>query len=92
MAWPNNLNHITLTGFDAKYLPAIMRAIDSDLVEWGNCDLFLDLSTAKFSFAGCRWSITEVRETVSDISLTNGILTDEDLAVAFLATKPGDNS
>jgi hypothetical protein len=84
MAWPDKLSQVRCYGFDKKYLPTLKRAIDEEMIEWGKCDLFIDLGTARFTFAGCEWEFEEMRETVTSFRLIKGTITPEDLTAAVL--------
>lgn len=87
MAWPDKLSKVKCTGFDKKYLPVLKHAIDNDLIKWGECKLFIDLGTGEFTFAGCRWEMTEWSETITDIRLISGKIKEQDLTAAMLKGK-----
>lgn len=85
MSWPReHEGKVQCIGFHSNYLPAIMRAVDEELVTWGKSDLFIDLGTAQFNWAGCTWEMTEMRECVTSIRLIKGQPNAEDLTVAVL--------
>jgi hypothetical protein len=87
MSWPKNINHVRCIGFDSKHLPVLKQALALDIIEWGKCDLFMDLGTARFTFAGCKWKFTEMAELIDTFELVKGTITEEDLTAAVLKGK-----
>lgn len=87
MAWPDNLNYVDCVGFPKKWLPVIADAVNNQQVKWGKSDLFIDIGTARFEWAGCTWEMSEMRECVYTVSLIEGKPTEEDLTAAVLRGK-----
>lgn len=87
MAWPREPRFISCEGFPRSYLPALMKAVDHELVRWGKTKLYLDAGSGEFEWAGATWELHEMRETVWKIELLNGNPSKEDLTVAVLKGK-----
>lgn len=85
MSWPReHEGKVACYGFPESYLPAIQRAVDEGMVKWIKSDLFMDLGSGQFTWAGCTWELEEMRECVTSISLIKGKPSAEDLTAAVL--------
>ena len=88
MSWPEpHEGKVKCIGFPEAWLPAIMSAVDNQMVKWGKNDLFMDLGTAQFDWAGCTWEMSEMRECVGALQLVKGKPCSEDLTAAVLKGK-----
>jgi hypothetical protein len=83
MAFPKRLSSIHCEGFPKTYLPALKNAIENKQVKWGKTSVYIDVCDAEFEWAGCKWGLSEIIETVDSIVLINGIPNHEDLTAAI---------
>lgn len=88
MSWPTlNEPPVECIGFDKKYLPAVMSAIDNNLVEWQKGSLYVYECICKFKWADCLWEMSEFKECVVSIQLLKGQPNEKDLTYAILKGK-----